>query len=205
VLRTRRSGGAARPRGRLQLSAEELGRRGRAHGRGSLRRALGAPPLPNGADRAPASILPLAEFNGNFARARVHWKLLRCLVLRVLRGPDYRDNGRARTRTTAASRPALPRLRLGTSDSGGSDTSCRRWPDGRKRDIRRRARPTTAVRQRAIARSTERCCTLSHGCCSTKASPCAWRDIGHLHRRPAHAVLGFRFRRDRERTMGAGT
>jgi hypothetical protein len=30
-------------------------------------------------------------------------------------------------------------------------------------------------------------------------------DIGHLHRRPAHAGLGFRFRRDRGRTMGAGT
>src|SRR5205809_203135 len=30
-------------------------------------------------------------------------------------------------------------------------------------------------------------------------------DIGHLHRRPAHAGLGFRFRRDRGRTTGAGT
>ena len=31
-------------------------------------------------------------------------------------------------------------------------------------------------------------------------------DIGHLHRRPAHGVLvGFRFRRDRGRTTGAGT
>jgi hypothetical protein len=30
-------------------------------------------------------------------------------------------------------------------------------------------------------------------------------DIGHLHRRPAHAGLGFRFSRDRGRTMGAGT
>ncbi len=30
-------------------------------------------------------------------------------------------------------------------------------------------------------------------------------DIGHLHRRPAHAGLGFRFSRDRGRTTGAGT
>ena len=30
-------------------------------------------------------------------------------------------------------------------------------------------------------------------------------DIGHLHRRPAHGVLGFRFSRDRARTTGAGT
>ena len=30
-------------------------------------------------------------------------------------------------------------------------------------------------------------------------------DIGHLHRRPAHAGLGFRFSRDRARTTGAGT
>jgi hypothetical protein len=30
-------------------------------------------------------------------------------------------------------------------------------------------------------------------------------DIGHLHGRPAHAGLGFRFSRDRGRTMGAGT
>ena len=29
-------------------------------------------------------------------------------------------------------------------------------------------------------------------------------DIGHLHGRPAHAGLGFRFRRDRGRTTGAG-
>ena len=29
-------------------------------------------------------------------------------------------------------------------------------------------------------------------------------DIGHLHRRPAHAGLGFRFSRDRGRTTGAG-
>lgn len=30
-------------------------------------------------------------------------------------------------------------------------------------------------------------------------------DIGHLHRRPAHAGLGFRFRRDRWRTTGVAT
>ena len=30
-------------------------------------------------------------------------------------------------------------------------------------------------------------------------------DIGHLHGRPAHGVLGFRFSRDRGRTTGAGT
>ena len=30
-------------------------------------------------------------------------------------------------------------------------------------------------------------------------------DIGHLHRRPAHAGPGFRFSRDRGRTTGAGT
>ena len=30
-------------------------------------------------------------------------------------------------------------------------------------------------------------------------------DIGHLHGRPAHAGLGFRFSRDRGRTTGAGT
>ena len=30
-------------------------------------------------------------------------------------------------------------------------------------------------------------------------------DVGHLQRRPAHAGLGFRFRRDRGRTTGAGT
>ena len=30
-------------------------------------------------------------------------------------------------------------------------------------------------------------------------------DVGHLHRRPAHAGLGFRFSRDRGRTTGAGT
>ena len=31
-------------------------------------------------------------------------------------------------------------------------------------------------------------------------------DIGHLHGRPAHGVLvGLRFRRDRSRTLGAGT
>ena len=30
-------------------------------------------------------------------------------------------------------------------------------------------------------------------------------DISHLHRRPAHAGLGFRFSRDRGRTTGAGT
>ena len=30
-------------------------------------------------------------------------------------------------------------------------------------------------------------------------------EIGHLHRRPAHAGLGFRFSRDRGRTTGAGT
>ena len=30
-------------------------------------------------------------------------------------------------------------------------------------------------------------------------------DVGHLHRRPAHGVLGFRFSRDRGRTTGAGT
>lgn len=30
-------------------------------------------------------------------------------------------------------------------------------------------------------------------------------DIGHLHRRPAHAGLGFRFKRDRWRTTGVGT
>ena len=30
-------------------------------------------------------------------------------------------------------------------------------------------------------------------------------DIGHLHCRPAHAGLGFRFSRDRGRTTGAGT
>ncbi len=30
-------------------------------------------------------------------------------------------------------------------------------------------------------------------------------DIGHLHRRPAHAGLGFRFSRDRGRNTGAGT
>ena len=30
-------------------------------------------------------------------------------------------------------------------------------------------------------------------------------DIGHLHRRPAHAGLGFRFSRDRGRTTGVGT
>ena len=30
-------------------------------------------------------------------------------------------------------------------------------------------------------------------------------DIGHLHRRPAHAGLGFRIRRDRGRTTGVGT
>ena len=30
-------------------------------------------------------------------------------------------------------------------------------------------------------------------------------DIGHLHRRPAHAGLGFRFSRDRGRTTGTGT
>ena len=31
------------------------------------------------------------------------------------------------------------------------------------------------------------------------------KDVGHLHRRPAHAGLGFRFSRDRGRTTGAGT
>ena len=30
-------------------------------------------------------------------------------------------------------------------------------------------------------------------------------EIGHLHGGPAHGVLGFRFRRDRGRTTGAGT
>ena len=30
-------------------------------------------------------------------------------------------------------------------------------------------------------------------------------DVGHLHRRPAHTWLGFRFSRDRGRTTGAGT
>ena len=30
-------------------------------------------------------------------------------------------------------------------------------------------------------------------------------DVGHLHRRPAHAGFGFRFSRDRGRTTGAGT
>ncbi len=30
-------------------------------------------------------------------------------------------------------------------------------------------------------------------------------DIGHLHRRPAHAGLGFRFKRDRWRTTGVAT
>ena len=30
-------------------------------------------------------------------------------------------------------------------------------------------------------------------------------DIGHLHRRPAHDGVGFRFSRDRGRTTGAGT
>ena len=30
-------------------------------------------------------------------------------------------------------------------------------------------------------------------------------DIGHLHRRPAHAGLGFRFSRDRGRTTGVET
>ncbi len=30
-------------------------------------------------------------------------------------------------------------------------------------------------------------------------------EIGHLHRRPADAGLGFRFRRDRGRTTGVGT
>jgi len=31
------------------------------------------------------------------------------------------------------------------------------------------------------------------------------KDIGHLHGRPGHGVLGFRFSRDRGRTTGAGT
>ena len=74
----------------------------------------------------------------------------------------------------ARGEPALARLRLalrtmpiatrvigdGLMPAGAHRS---RWP------------PSAAVRQRAIARSTDRCCTLSHGCCSRKMSPCVWR------------------------------
>ena len=60
---------------------------------------------------------------------------------------------------------------------------------------RSRCPPRAAVRQRAIARRTDRCCALSHGCCSRKVSPCAWRisatsTAGRLTLRLASASAG---------------
>ena len=55
---------------------------------------------------------------------------------------------------------------------------------------------------RVIARSTDRCCTLSHGCCVEEVLTLRVEDIGHLHRRPAHDCGGFRSSRTRHHRGG---
>ena len=74
-------------------------------------------------------------------------------------------------RVPASARAPAP----GTSGSAGCDTSYRRWPDVRRRHTDRDARRARRSDTARCARRTVRCCTLSHGCCSRKVSPCAWR------------------------------
>ena len=86
--------------------------------------------------------------------------------------------------------PALAGVGLTTWGSAGFYTSCRRW-QGRWPQSEHSSRwpPRAAVRQRSIAESTLRCCPLSQPrLFSTKRSPAARNQIGHLQRRPLHLL-----------------